>query len=167
MLHGLWLSWHSLLRVLVVAVAWVLAAPTMLRPLRLLVLLRLLELRLMLRLSLGWLLMLLRLLELRLMLLRLSLGRLLMLLGLLGLLLGLLMLLSLRRLPLPRLPRLGSVPSVILIVVVGQSLAGPKQQDKTNEPARNRAIPSNLKVRVHESLLVYQRGWTSGRKSRS
>jgi len=140
--RGFRLSWHSLLRVLVMAIAWVLAAPTTLRTLRLrlLVLLRLLGLRLMLRLPLGWLLV---------------------LLGRLGLL-GLLMLLSLWLLALMlRLPLLVSVlvaSLVLVLVLIGQRLAGsqPEKQAETSQPARNRPIPSNI-MRVHGRLACPKR----------
>jgi len=187
--HGRWLPRHSLRRVIIVALAWALAAPPVLRSLlgpllrlvlrrrlelRLLVLrrlwtllgllrlLRLLEVRLLMLLGLLGLLGLLRLLRLR----RLLEMRLLMLLGLLGLL-GLLRLLwlsgllrALRGLHLLVSPLLA--PGAIMIVIVCQGLAAcqPKSQGKANQRARGWPIPSGVNTCVHEFLLDHQRWWT-------
>jgi hypothetical protein len=150
MLHGFWLSWHSLGRVFIVAIARVLATPTALRPwLR-----RLLVLRLPLR----------RRLVLRLLLvLRLALRlRRRLVLRLLLVLRGLLVLLPPLRLPLGSL--LVSVLVVppalmILIVVVGQCLAGSeaKQEDGARQKAGNGIVhssSSNSAVGDHQSLLI-------------
>ncbi len=137
-LHGLWLSWPSLRRVFIVAIARVLASPTALRP------------RLRQRLVL-WLLLVLRLALRLLLVLR-----------------WLLMLLPLWLLPLAlRLP-LGSlrvsvlvVPPaiVILIVLVGQCLAGSeaKQEDGASQKAGHGIVHSSSSssaVGVHRSLLM-------------
>src|ERR1039457_6443149 len=132
MLHGFWLSWHSLGRVFIVAIARVLATPSALRPwLR-----RVLRLALRLR----------RRLVLRLLLV----------------LRGLLVLLPPLRLPLGSL--LVSVLVVppalmILIVVVGQCLAGSeaKQEDGARQKAGNGIVhssSSNSAVGDHQSLLI-------------
>ena len=137
--RGLGLSWHSLRRVFIVAIARMLAAPTALRSrLRLLLVLWLLSLR---RLLVLWLLML-RRLPLRLLVLRrlLRLLRRLVLRWLL-MLLGLPLRLLVLRLPLRSLSVSVVPPAImILIVFVGQCLAGceAQQEDGAGKPDHNR-----------------------------
>ena len=178
--HGRWLPRHSLRRVIIVALAWALAAPpvlgSLLGPLLRLVLRRRLELWLLVLRRLWMLLGLLRLrrlLEVRLLmllgllgllglrrLLRLLEMRLLMLLGLLRLLWLSGLLRALRGLRLLVSPLLA--PGAIMIVIVCQGLAAcqPKSQGKANQRARGWPIPSGVNTCVHEFLLDHQRWWT-------